>query len=324
MEKPIEVPATLLGAIRYFSDPDICLAFLTELRWPHGVRCPRCDSERHSFLSTRRIWKCAGCKRQFSIKVGTIFEDSPLGLDKWLPALWMIVNAKNGVSSYEIARALGVTQKTAWFMLHRIRLAMQTQTFTKLSGEVEVDESFIGGKARNKVPPWRTTMGQKKERKRAGLLGKVAVMGLLARHGKDGHSMVRTRVLQGIKKHHLEPEVHANIEPGAEVFTDALRSYDALGKTFVHQVINHAEEYAHGKVHTNGLENFWSLLKRTIRGTYVNVEPFHLFRYLDEQSWRFNNRKITDGMRFWFALRTVIGRRLTYRALTAAEAGQTA
>jgi transposase-like protein len=201
---------------------------------------------------------------------------------------------------------------------------MQTKSFEKLSGEVEVDESFVGGKARNKVPPWRTTLGKPKAKKKSGLLNKVAVMGLLARHGNEGHSIVRTRVVPGVKKHHLSPEVHANIEPGAEVFTDALRSYDDLSRTFIHQVVNHAEEYARGKVHTNGLENFWSLLKRTIRGTYVNVEPFHLFRYLDEQSWRFNNRKITDAMRFWFALRTVIGRRLTYKALTGKLVEQTA
>src|SRR5262245_50251740 len=135
-------PETLQEAIRYFSDPDVALQFVAELRWPDGVCCPACESDKVGFLSTRRLWKCRECKKQFSVKVGTIFEDSPLGLDKWLPAMWMIVNCRNGISSYEIARSLGVTQKTAWFMLHRIRLAMQSKSFAKLDGEIEVDETF--------------------------------------------------------------------------------------------------------------------------------------------------------------------------------------
>jgi transposase-like protein len=142
-------PKTLLEAIRYFSDLEIATQFVAKLRWPDGPVCPRCDGKNHSYLKTRRIWKCKRCKRQFSAKVGTIFEDSPIGFDKWLPCLWMVANCKNGVSSHEMARSLGVTQKTAWFMNHRIRLAMETGTFQKLSGEVEADETFIGGVAGN-------------------------------------------------------------------------------------------------------------------------------------------------------------------------------
>jgi transposase-like protein len=314
------MPATLVEAIRYFSDPDVCLSFLSNLRWPDGVTCPRCGSDKHSFLSTRRIWKCLACKRQFSVKVGTIFEDSPIALDKWLAALWMIVNAKNGVSSYEVARSLGVTQKTAWFMLHRIRLATQTGSFRKMSGEVEADESFIGGKVRNKGHKLTryTALG-----KQHGRHHMTAVLGILER-GPKGKSRIRTRVVPNVRRGSLVPEIQKHVEPGSVLLTDKLQSYSGLGKQFIHEVIDHAEKYAEGRIHTNGLENFWCLLKRTIRGTYVSVEPFHLFRYLDEQAWRFNMRTLTDSGRFVETLRQIIGRRLTYRALTGIEGGQTA
>src|SRR3954470_10518811 len=192
MNRPtIAAPTTLVQAIRYFADPDVSLAFLAGLRWPEGVTCPRCNSDKNSFLSTRRIWKCKGCQKQFSVKLGTIFEDSPIGLDKWLPAIWLIVNAKNGISSYELHRALGVTQKTAWFMLHRIRLAMQTQTFAKMSGDVEVDETYIGGKARFMHPERKDRM---LKGRRGGTTGKAAVMGLLSRNERKGHSSVVLKV----------------------------------------------------------------------------------------------------------------------------------
>jgi len=308
-------PETLQEAIRFFSDPDAALAFVANLRWPSGVACPRCSATETSFISTRHIWKCKGCGKQFSVKVGTIFEDSPIGLDKWLPCLWMVVNCKNGVSSYEIGRALGVTQKTAWFMAHRVRLAMQTGTFAKMSGEVEVDETFIGGKA-------RFMHNNKRRAKITGTGGKdkAAVMGLLQRHSANGHSIVKVKVVPNVKRATVVPEVRQNIAAGSEVFTDSLRCYDDLGADFVHKVIDHAERYVDGKVHTNGLENFWSLLKRSIRGTHTNVEPFHLFRYLDEQSFRFNARKLTDGVRFLIAAAGIIGKRLTYQELIGAEA----
>jgi transposase-like protein len=310
------IPATLLDAIQFFADPDASLAFMVQLRWPDGtVTCPRCKAAETSFLSTRRLWKCKGCKKQFSAKVGTIFEDSPIPLEKWLPALWLVVNCKNGISSYEVARALGVSQKTAWFMTHRIRLAVQTGTFDKMSGEVEVDETFIGGKARfmHKGKRAQKITGR-------GPMGKTAVMGLLERHGDDGHSTVKAKVVPNTKRKSLAPTVRERVEEGSEVFTDTLKSYDDLGAEYVHGVINHAEKYVEGKIHTNGMENFWSLLKRSIKGTYVSVEPFHLFRYLDEQTFRFNSRKMTDGMRFLRAARGIIGKRLTYADLTGAEA----
>lgn len=311
-------PQTLLEAVQHFADKDVALDFIVRLRWPDGVTCLDCGAADPYFLKSRRVWKCKGCKRQFSAKVGTIFEDSPISLSKWLPAMWLIANAKNGISSYELARAIGVTQKTAWFMLHRIRLAMQSDSFQKIDGEVEVDETFIGGRARfmHKDKRARVIKG-------TGPMGKVAVMGLLARHGEDGVSRVRVKVVRGRRKHHLQSEVRSHVEAGSTVYSDALQSYSGLAAEYVHKVIDHAECYAVGQVHTNGLENFWSLLKRGIKGTYVSVEPFHLFRYLDEQAFRFNLRKVTDLDRFVTAAAAIVGKRLTYSDLTGQELATT-
>lgn len=304
------LPKTLLEAVRYFEDPDVSLAFVAGCKWPDGVVCPRCDSSESYFLSTRRLWKCRACKKQFSTKVGTIFEDSPIPLDKWMAAVWLLVNAKNGISSYEIGRAIGVSQPCAWFMAHRIRLALQGDP-TVLGGEVEVDETFIGGSARCMHKGKRAA----KIKGGTGVVGKTAVMGLLERHGPDGHSRVTTKVIPNIKRRTLAPEVRERVKPGADVFSDALSSYSVLSRDYAHKVIDHAEAYVEGKVHTNGLENFWSLLKRGIKGSYVSVEPFHLFRYLDEQVFRFNTRKTTDAGRFVQALRRIVGKRLTYKEL---------
>jgi transposase-like protein len=310
-EKQDELPEGLIEATRYFSDEKRCHDFMVEMRWPRGVVCPRCGSKNiGALVESRRIWNCKGCKKQFSTKVGTIFEDSPLSLTKWLPATWLIVNAKNGISSCELHRALGVTQKTAWFMLHRIRLAMQEGTFDKFSGRVEADETYIGAKARN-------MHADKRRQKGTGTLSKTAVLGLLQRQTEGKSSRVRCKVMRGIKVRDLDPEVRANIESGSELITDSHPSYYKLGNDYVHQVIDHAISYANGHVHTNCLENFWSLLKRALKGTYVNVEPFHLFRYLDEQAYRYNERKHEDGDRgrFMDIVRSVAGKRLTYNKL---------
>ena len=308
MESPAKQPKTILEAVQYFSDLDVATQHVAATRWPDGPVCPKCGvlDKNHYYLKSRRVWKCRACKQQFSVKVGTIFEDSPIGLNKWLPAMWIIANAKNGVSSCEIHRAIGVTQKTAWFMLHRIRLAMQQGSIEKLSGHVEADETYIGGKARNMHK-------SKREQKITGRgsSGKVAVMGLLERHGK-----VKTKIVPDTTSRTLQVEIRESVEPGSEVHTDALRSYRGLDPEFVHNVVDHAERYVDGHVHTNGLENFWSLLKRGIKGTYVSVEPYHLFRYLDEQAFRFNERGVEDADRFRKALGTVSGRRLTYDELT--------
>ena len=306
-------PQTLIEAIRYFSDPDVCRDFVVSLRWPNGIACPTCGNLDPRFISTRKLWECKSKhpKRQFSVKVGTIFEGSPLGLDKWLATIWMLANSKNGVSSYEIARAIGVTQKSAWFMLHRIRLAMQSGSFDKIGGEVEVDETYIGGKARNMHKSQRAA-----KIKGTGGVGKTAVMGMLERPVRDGHSTVRTRVVPNTRRSTLSGEVHAQVSQGAAVYTDGLQSYAGLEADYLHEVVNHdADEYVRGNVHTNGIENFWSLLKRSLYGTYVSVEPFHLFRYLDEQAFRYNARKESDAGRFRAVARGILGKRLTYQQL---------
>jgi transposase-like protein len=302
-------PQTLQEAIVYFSDQENCLSYLVARRpeWKEGVVCPVCGSTKVGFLKKQLRWQCSARhpKRQFSVKVGTIFEDSPLGLEKWLPAMWLILNCKNGISSCEIARALGVTQKTAWFMLHRIRLAQQGKQGGKLAGEVEVDETFIGGKTRNMHK-------DKKARVITGTGGKdkTIVMGMLERGGN-----VRAIVLDDRKKKTLQANLKEHVEAGAAIFTDELKSYDGLEDNFQHQVINHAVEYVNGNVHTNAMENFWSLLKRGLHGTYISVEPFHLFRYIDEQAFRFNDRKMTDAERFDIGVREIVGKRRTYAEL---------
>ncbi len=301
-------PTTLQDAVLYFASPDNCREYLMARRWADGVTCPRCGSQKVLFQPKYTRWQC-GSKhdlRQFTAKTGTIFEDSPLGLNKWLMAMWMVVNCKNGVSSYEIAKAVGVTQKSAWFMDHRIREALGMAANHKLSGEVEADETFIGGKARN--------MHVSKRKRRitgTGTKDKVAVMGILQRGGE-----VRTTVVANRKKTALQTEVRKHVEAGAALYTDALLSYNGLAGDYAHQVVDHAVQYVDGRIHTNGLENFWSLLKRSINGTYVSIEPFHLFRYLDEQSFRFNNRKLTDAERFDMAVKGVVGKRLTYAEVT--------
>src|SRR6202050_2272403 len=285
-------PQSLQEAILYFSDAENCLNYLVARRpeWKNGVVCPRCGSTTVGFLKNQLRWQCSvrHPRRQFSIKVDTIFEDSPIGLDKWLPAMWLIANCKNGISSYEMARGLGVTQKTAWFMDHRIRLAMQNRSLDMFDGsEVEADETFIGGLARN--------MHKNKKAKITGTggAGKAIVMGLLDRHT----SKVRLLHVPNTQGETLKSHVRRYVRGGSYVFTDAWAGYHGLEQDYIHNVIDHAEKYVDGNVHTHNIENFWSLLKRGIKGTYVGVEPFHLFRYLDEQAYRFNERQRTDGER---------------------------
>jgi transposase-like protein len=212
---------------------------------------------------------------------------------------------------------MGVTQKTAWFMLQRARLAMQDdRKGGKLSGKVEIDETFIGGKARNMH---KSAKAKKLEGKGGGVAGKIGVQGLLERGGN-----IRVHVINDSTIGSLVPNVEANVEEGSHVYTDELKSYFGLGSDYEHDVINHAEMYVNGQIHTNGLENFWSLLKRGLGGTYVSVEPFHLFRYVDEQAFRYNHRKdANDGERFIAAMKQIVGRRLTYKELTGKE-GETA
>ena len=300
-------PKTLQEAILYFGNPTNCREYLVIRRWPNGVTCPRCGSTNVLFLEKYNRWHCREkhSAPQFTLKTGTIMEDSPIGLDKWLAAMWQIVNCKNGISSYEVHRAIGITQKSAWFLDHRIRLALTMGTINKLSGQIEADETFIGGKARNMHKATRV-----KKVTGTGGKDKTAVLGILERGGR-----VVTKVVENTKRKTLQKEVREQVLVGSALFTDALKSYEGLNE-LQHEVIDHAISYVEGGVHTNGLENFWSLLKRGLNGTYVSVEPFHLFRYLDEAAYRFNNRKLTDGERFDVAVRHIIDKRLTWNQLT--------
>jgi transposase-like protein len=309
----VEFPKTLQEAMVYFADPDRALNFFVGMRWPNGVCCPRCDSANVSFTAKRRVWTCNACpdRRQFSFKVGTIMEDSPISLDKWLVGMWLITSAKNGISSYELHRTLGITQKSAWFLSHRIRLGLQNGTIEKMSGTVEVDETFIGGAARFMHKTCRKAKGIK-----TGPMHLTAVQGLLERHSK-GKSRIILKVMKNRREREATKHVKEYVLKDSHVYTDKLASYQNLGASdYTHKVIDHAEKYVDGVVHTNGLENFWCLLKRGIKGTYVSVEPFHLFRYLDEQAFRFNERKSTDVERFLKAIPSLVGRHLTYSGLT--------
>src|SRR5216684_7921622 len=310
-------PKTLQQAIQFFTSYDNCRDFMVGIRWPDGkVRCPQCDSDKVTYLENARLYRCfqRHPRQKFSLKVGTIFEDSPIPLEKWLPAVWLLVNCKNGISSYEIHRALGVTQKSAWFMLQRIRLAVQTKSFLKLGGsgkEIEADESFIGGAARFMHRNRRDRMITAR-----GVKDKAAAFGILERGGQ-----VRVFAVPNRRKKALQGHIAEHVEEGTSIYTDALMSYMGLNEKFQHDVIDHAERYVKGQVHTNGLENFWSLLKRSLKGTYISIEPFHMFRYLDEQAWRYNHRatkdaNINDGDRFHTALSQIVGKRLTFKEVT--------
>ncbi len=324
MENTQDFPKSLLQATRYFSDPDRCVDFVASMRWLDGVTCPHCGGKRISYLSSRRIWKCMAkqCHKQFSVKTQSIFEDSPISLDKWLTAVWLVVNCKNGISSYEIARDLKVTQKSAWFMLHRIRLALKVGNWGKIGGEdsgpIEVDETFFGPDPRKMHNDRRLKM------KKALFAGsKATVMGFLDRDARQ----VRAKVIPNVRRETLQAEILRQIEQKSTVYTDQGVGYDSLAaKDFVHETVNHTKEYVRGQVHTQGLDNFWSLLKRSLSGTYVAVEPFHLDRYVDEQAFRYNNRAtkdnpLTDADRFLLAVSQIAGKRLTYAELTGKVGG---
>jgi len=324
----MEQPKTLQRAIQHFADEQVCIDTVAALRWPNGPECPACGHKEHYYLKTQKRWKCKECYKQFTVKLGTIFEDSPIPLQKWLPALWMLVNCRNGVSSYEIHRALDVSQKAAWFMLHRLGLALRTGSLDKMGGpdsEVEADETFIGQKSQNMhksrklhFQRLRNEYADKNSPMNSRYYGKTAVMGILDRDQRK----VRATVIPNTKRETLQNIIFKEIHHGTKLYTDQAVSYDKLAEKYAHEVVNHLEGYVQGRVHTNGLENFWSLLKRSLHGSYVAVEPFHLFRYVDEQVFRFNHRKdengkkLTDLQRFQAALSQVAGKRLTFDEVT--------
>jgi transposase-like protein len=326
----MDKPKTLQQAIRYFSDEQVCIDTVAALRWPNGVTCPACGHKEHYYLVSQRRWKCKDCHRQFSVKLGTIFEDSPISLDKWFVALWMLVNCRNGISSYEVGRALGITQKSAWFVLHRLRLALREGITAKLGGpgrEVEADEAYIGGKVQFMHDAKKKQLRKLRNEFIGNVqyLNKASVMGIFDREQRK----VRATVVPTVNRKVLQEEILTNIAHGSKIYTDEAHLYRAIPKEYVHDFVNHLERYVKGSVHTNCLENFWSLLKRALKGSYVAVEPFHLMRYVDEQAFRFNNRldasgkKLNDADRFAQALSQIAGKRLTFAEVTG-KVGETA
>ncbi len=309
------VPKTLQQAVIHYADEYKCLDLVVSARWPNGLCCPRCGDlsvkliNRRTRQQTRTVWRCYGCKKQFSVKVGTIFEDSPLPLSKWLVALWHLVSSKNGISSCEIARAIGVTQKTAWFMLQRLRLCVTHDSLDMFERVVEADETYVGGLEENKHA------GKKLNLER-GTVGKSIVMGVLERGEGAKKSRIRAGVIHNTKRGTLHGKLRESVKEFATIYTDSLPSYRGLPKSYTHQFVDHAVRYALGRVHTNGVENFWALLKRCLKGTYVAVQPFHLKRYIDEMVYRFNHRGGDDRDRFVTALSMIEGKRLTYDELT--------
>jgi transposase-like protein len=325
----MDKPKTLQQAVKYFANEQVCIDTVAAMRWPNGPECPACGHKQHYYLASQRRWKCKDCHKQFSVKLGTIFEDSPISLDKWLIALWMLVNCRNGISSYEVGRALGITQKSAWFVMHRLRLALRCG-ISKLGGpgsEIEADEAFIGGKLNHMHESRRKAIRKMSDENIGNNLGlnKTAVWGVLDRQQRK----VRATVVPNVNREVLQREILSNIAHGSKIYTDEATIYRSIPKEYIHEFVNHALKYVNGRVHTNGLENFWSLLKRGLSGTYVAVEPFHLLRYVDEQAFRFNNRedasgrKLKDGERFDLALSQIAGKRLTFAEVTG-KVGETA
>ncbi len=312
--KTTTTPKTLLEAVTYFSDDAKCVEFLEKFLWESGKPCcPNCGSDNVSKLNFRPAYRCRekGCMKSFSLKSVSIMNHSPLPITKWVPAIWFIINHKNGVSSCEVARALGITQKSAWHLCHRIRSVVSNGSFEKMKGTIEIDETFIGGKEQFKhrlnnssLQQWRDRQGSKKS--------KTVVMGMVERGGEFRGAVVDTN---GRKK--MLPEIIANVAEGSTVYTDGLSAYDTLHTTFNHSKVDHGrKEYVRGDVHTNTIENFWSCFKRSIKGTYIQIASFHTDRYLDEQAFRFNYRKLTDAGRFEMAVGKIFGKRLPYSVLT--------
>lgn len=310
-----------MEAVVHYSDLSVCHAFMTKIKWPDGVvKCPKCGTDRVGHITSRRLFQCkeAGCHKQFSVKVGTVMEDSPLSLDKWLVAIWSITNAKNGISSCELARAIGITQKAAWHLLHRVRHAMHVGSFDKFTGEVESDETYVGGLAK-----FMHKSRRHEKIKSTGGADKAIVHGILQRGDKKTKrtSKVIAQVVPNAKLNTLSPIIHNSIEVGSNLYSDTAAAYTShsFSASFIHEMIDHAQAYVQGRCHTNGMENYWSLFKRMIKGTYVSVDAPHLGRYVDEEMFRFNERGTNDAGRFALVMPGVVGKRLTYKELIGAN-----
>jgi transposase-like protein len=302
-----------------FQDPIIAADYLESLRWPNGPVCPHCgESERKHYAlksKSRKLWKCAACRKQYTVTIGTIFEGSHIGLHKWLLAFYLLCSSKKGMSAHQLHRMLGVTYKSAWFMAHRIRYAMQQPAFQeRLQGVVEVDETYIGGKVRRSNKRQTRPLDPMKPdpRMQTGRgSDKTPVVALVERGG-----MVRAERMANVTGKELKGAIRRHVDPGATIMTDAFGSYRGLDQEYAgHFTVNHLDEFVHGDIHTNKAENFFSILKRGIDGVYHHVSEAHLGRYLDEFTFRYNNRMangVSDAERTRRALMGSSGKRLTY------------
>ncbi len=298
---------SLIELVTAIPDEQTAIDHFTEIRWRRGAFCPHCGSTRVYHFSDKRTHKCGDCRKRFSVKVGTIFEDSKIPMRKWLVAIWMITANKKGVASTQLARDIQVTQKTAWFMLHRLRHAIRTRSFNRpLDGDVEADETYIGGKSKNRHASKRRSGTQ-------GGVGKEVVLGMLERGGE-----LRTVKMENLRAREVQREIIRNVAPGASLMTDEHGSFVGLESLYNHHRVNHsAGEYVrHFVLHTNGIESVWALFKRQIVGTHHYLSPKHLARYVDEMTWRFNLRKMEEGNRVNALLAQTVGR-LTYKSLIA-------
>lgn len=292
---------SLIDFNKKFASEIDCITYLEKARWGDNIVCPRCDCETVYRFNSGKLYKCKDCRKQFTVRIGTIFEDSRLPLQKWFLAIYLLTSHKKGVSSIQIGKHLGITQKSAWFVLQRIRYAVNTRSFKKpLEGVIEHDESYYGGKRKGK--------------RGRGAENKTAIFGSMQRQGD-----IRVEPVENVKSRTLMPIIRQNVKIGSTVMTDEFLSYNHLTQEgYNHHTVNHgSKEYVRGDVHVNNIESFWSHLKRGINGIYLHVSKKHLGKYCDEYSFRFNNRELSDYARFGAWFDHCSNKRLTYERLIA-------